>query len=45
VSGESTHGVGAAALCANAEAVAMVSAAANKTVLVENLIILRAPSN
>src|ERR1700737_1778679 len=44
MSGVSTQGVGAA-LCANADVVSAVSAAAIKRVLVENLVITHAPSN
>jgi hypothetical protein len=44
MSGVSTQGAGAAA-CANAEVVSAASAAAAKTVLVENLVIILAPSN
>src|ERR1700722_13741756 len=42
MSGESTHGVGSA-LCAKADVVSTLSAAAIKNVLVENFVIPRAP--
>src|SRR5665647_598099 len=44
MSGFSSHGVGAG-LCAKAEFVSAVSAAASKRVLVENPVILQSPSN
>jgi len=44
MSGDSTHGVGAA-LCALADVASAVSAIAAKSVLVENLVIVHSPSN